>query len=238
VRVAFAEGGLWISGVVTCVEPLEVQPSGASESFEFACVEAMWVDGDAVAQPDADEGAGRCACGAASMDIDLMALDAAKLCLQQGMPQMAKMFIDMVSVASAKAGPETAEECLLKRSCADENAKMLDLPKLSVVPMSIQGMASIVDEEATAEKEAGTTPLLAHKPAELDSRQPKFAPPSKDGAAGTVGDEGALRADLPKGCMDSFDALWFSGACGAMLPSPKDEHRLARPGWLSCCCAR
>jgi len=97
VRVAFTEDGLRMAGVVTCLEPLEVRPHGISESLTFLHVEA------------ADDGcADEHRAGPPGMDTDLRALDMAKMCLQQGMPQLAKVFMDTVSVTDPKAEPKVS----------------------------------------------------------------------------------------------------------------------------------
>jgi hypothetical protein len=112
---------------------------------------------DAVMQA-ANKCAGTCAVDTPSVETDLRALDMAKLCLQQGMPQLAKVFMDMVSVAEAKAEHKAPEECPLEASRADE-----ELPNLSIEPISTPTLVSLVEED---EK----------KPSELDSPQPKFEP--------------------------------------------------------------
>jgi hypothetical protein len=145
------------------LEPLEVQPHGVSESYEFMHVEAMGANIDAVMQA-ANKCAGTCAVDTPSVETDLRALDMAKLCLQQGMPQLAKVFMDMVSVAEAKAEHKAPEECPLEASRADE-----ELPNLSIEPISTPTLVSLVEED---EK----------KPSELDSPQPKFEPTALDAA--------------------------------------------------------
>ncbi|CAK0808721.1 unnamed protein product, partial [Prorocentrum cordatum] len=82
-----------MAGVVTCLEPLEVRPHGISESLTFLHVEA------------ADDGcADEHRAGPPGMDTDLRALDMAKMCLQQGMPQLAKVFMDTVRDEAGHGG--------------------------------------------------------------------------------------------------------------------------------------
>jgi len=175
VRVAFTEDGPRLAGVVTCVEPLQVQPQGISESFEFVHVEAVEGDAGPVGQAEAGGGADECGLGAPALDSDLLALDLARLCLQQGMPQLAKVYMEQISVIDVKAGA---------------------LP----TPM----MASIVegDEEGTAEKAAGLTHAPAQGLAQVGSPAPQFEPIALDTPAGLADHGGVVRAAPGAGLLE------------------------------------
>jgi hypothetical protein len=115
-------------------------------------------------QAVSDKEADKCAVNALPVDTDLRALEMAKICLDQGMPQLAKVYMEKISIIDVKAGT-------------------------ILTPM----MASIVEEEeGTAEKGELATNVPAQEPAEVDSNQPVFEPTALDTPVGIVNDEGAL----------------------------------------------
>lgn len=173
VRAAFSEDGLRMVGVVTCAEPLEVRPQGMSDGFQFPVVEAL-----DETTPE------KCMDGSNSVDSDLKALEMAKLCIQQGMPQMAKLYMNMVGASEGPVSPMPDLQAKVADGVdgADEDVKTLELPRTttpSVTPMmvSIQEEGSLEGDDTSGRSrqvpQQFPPPMVAQK-----SREDIFTPPT------------------------------------------------------------
>jgi len=148
VRVAFSEDGLRMVGVVTSAAPLEVRPEGMSESFQFPVVEAL-----------EEVAADKCAVNSPGLEADLRALEMAKLCIQQGMPQIAKLYMNMVSTACPN--DKIVDECVVEKcagdGCGSEDLGSLGLLKLFTLASS-PVMVSIAEEQEDPDATAPRSP--------------------------------------------------------------------------------